>query len=69
MGLSEKEVGFRYIYRSQTLHTLKNIQALPGVPQCAGHRPADRQVTSSIPSQGTYLGCRPGPWLGVCKKQ
>ena len=28
-----------------------------------------RKATGSIPSQGTSLGCRPGPWLGVCKRQ
>ena len=26
-------------------------------------------VASSIPSQGTRLGCRPGPQCGMCKRQ
>ena len=36
--------------------------ALAGVAQCIEHRPANQRVASSIPSQGTCLGCRPGPW-------
>ena len=31
--------------------------------------PVNQRVTSSIPSQDTYLGCRPGPQLGVCERQ
>ena len=40
---------------------------LPGVAQWVGHHPKKQKVTRSIPSQGTCLGCGPGPWLGVCK--
>ena len=30
---------------------------------------ANQRVTGLIPSQGTRLGCRPGPQLGVCERQ
>ena len=43
--------------------------ALAGVAQWTGNQPANWGVTSSIPSQGTSLGCGPGPHLGTCKKQ
>ena len=43
--------------------------ALAGVIQWIKHRPGNRKVASSIPSQGTYLGCGRGPQLGVCKRQ
>ena len=32
-------------------------------------RPENQKITSSIPSQGTCLGCRPGPRVGVCERQ
>ena len=35
--------------------------ALAGVVQWIEHRPANQRVASSIPNQGTSLGCRPGP--------
>ena len=35
--------------------------ALAGVAQRIEHRPANQRVAGSIPSQGTCLGCRPGP--------
>ena len=47
--------------------SLKACQALAGVAQWIEVGPANQRVTSSIPSQGTRLGCRPGPQLGVCK--
>ena len=31
--------------------------------------PTKQKVASSIPSQGTCLGCRPGPQWGMCKRQ
>ena len=33
--------------------------ALAGVVQWIEHRPVSQRVAGSIPSQGTYLGCRP----------
>ena len=35
-----------------------------GVAQWIEHQPANPKVTSSISSQSTCLGCRPGPHLG-----
>ena len=47
----------------------KRCTALAGVAQWIECWPANQKVTSSIPSQGTCLGCRPGPQLGACKRQ
>ena len=44
-------------------------QALTGVAQWIEHQPVNQRVTGLIPSQGTCLGCRPGPQQGVCKRQ
>ena len=35
--------------------------ALAGVAQWIEHWPENYSIASSIPSQGTCLGCRPGP--------
>ena len=35
--------------------------ALAGVAQWIECGPANQRVASSIPSEGTCLGCRPGP--------
>ena len=43
--------------------------ALAGVAQRTECQPANQTVSSSIPNQGTYLGCKPGPQLGACKRQ
>ena len=43
--------------------------ALAGVAQWIEHLSVNQRVAGSIPSQVTCLGCRPGPWLGVCKRQ
>ena len=43
--------------------------ALTGVAQLVGLPSAKQKVTGSIPGQGTRLGCRFGPQLGVCKRQ
>ena len=43
--------------------------ALAGVTQWVEHRPANWKVASLIPGQGTCLGCRPGPQLGVWERQ
>ena len=37
---------------------------LAGVAQRTEHRPVNQRVTSSIPSQGTCLGCGLGPSRG-----
>ena len=42
--------------------------ALAGVAQWMEHLPVNERVANSIPSQGTCLGCGPGPWLGACER-
>ena len=42
---------------------------LAGVAQWIEHQAAGGKVASSIPSQGAYLGCGPGPLLGAYKSQ
>ena len=42
-------------------HTLKEELALDGVAQWIDCLPENRRVSVSIPSQGTCLGCGPGP--------
>ena len=44
----------------------KNFIALAGVAQWIEY---DQGVASSIPSQGTCLGCRPGPQWGPHERQ
>ena len=51
------------------IQKLSIVAALAGVAQWTEHRPANQRVTSSIPGQGTCLGCRPGPQLGVHVRQ
>ena len=46
-------------------HFYKKPSALVGVAQWIEHWPVNQRVTSSIPSQGTCLGCRPGPQQGT----
>ena len=43
--------------------------ALAGVAQWIGHWSVNWAVTGLIPGQGTWLGCRPGPQLGVYERQ
>ena len=40
-------------------------EALASVAQWIERWPANQKVTGLIPSQGTCLGCRPGPRWGV----
>ena len=42
---------------------------LAGVAQWTECQPANQRVTGSIPSRGTYPGCRPGPQLWVLERQ
>ena len=48
---------------------MKNIRVLAGVAQWIEHGPANQKVTGSTASQGTGLGCGPGPRLGVHERQ
>ena len=40
------------------------FSALAGVTQWIEHQPVNQRVASSIPSQGSCLGCGPGPQWG-----
>ena len=42
--------------------------AMAGVAQWTECRPRNQRVAGSIPSQGTCLGCKPGPQV-VCEMQ
>ena len=44
-------------------------RALAGVAQWIERRPVNQRVAGAIPSQGTCLGCGPGPQWGVCERQ
>ena len=47
----------------------EEISALLGVAQWIEHWPANWEVAGLIPSEGTCLGCRPGPQSRVCERQ
>ena len=51
------------------MHFKKNLSALAGVGQWIEHQPVNQRVTSSIPNQGTCLGCGRGPQHGASEKQ
>ena len=44
-------------------------RSLAGVAQWIECQPTNQRVTGSIPSQGTCLGCGPGPQGGVHERQ
>ena len=44
-------------------------KTLAGVAQWIEHRPAKQKVAGLIPSQGTCLGCRPGPQYRAHERQ
>ena len=61
-----------FVFRSGLLgyNLLNNkiqYSALAGVAQWIEHQPANQSVTGLIPSQGTCLGCRPGPSWGCTR--
>ena len=47
---------------------LKALMALDGVAQWIECQPAKQRVAGSIPSQGIFLGCRPGPHMRVFER-
>ena len=50
------------VAETATLEVPQEIKtALAGVAQWTELQPANQRVASLIPSQGTCLGCRPGP--------
>ena len=52
-----------------TVETFKCYLALAGVAQWIERQPVNQKVLGLIPSQGRFLGCGPGPQLGVRKRQ
>ena len=50
-------------------HKKYSNEPLAGVVQWTECRPVNRKVASSIPSQGTCPGCRPGPQWGRHKRR
>ena len=51
------------------LQRLEVPPALAGVAQWIKCWPVNQRVAGSILRQGTCLGCRPGPQVGVCERQ
>ena len=62
------KITMRYHYILTGMATIQKT-ALAGVAQRTEHWPVKLKVTGSIPSQGTCLGCRPGPQLGACERE
>ena len=48
---------------------LRSFQDLASVAQWVELQPGNQNVASSIPTQGTCLGCGPRPQLEVCERQ
>ena len=44
------------------------ILTLADVVQWIKHWPVNQRVAGSFPSQGMWLGCRPGPHWGACER-
>ena len=59
---------WRRTWHKESTQKLEAV-ALAGVAQWIEHQPANQRVASLIPSQGTCLGCGPGPWLRACERQ
>ena len=60
--MSDDLISFAYVMKLP----LKNgVHALAGVAQWVERWPVKQRVAGLIPSQGTCLGGRPGPWWGV----
>ena len=58
------------MYNLHPYFSLKNLGiALAGVAQWNEHKPLNLKVPGLIPSQGTCLGCGPGPHLGARERQ
>ena len=47
---------------------INNVKIMAGVAQWIECQPVNQRVIGSIPSQGTCLGCRPGPQFGTCER-
>ena len=69
VSLSSFIVAYTRCQEEWYLRSKNAVEALAGVTQWIECRTANQRVTSSIPSPGTCLGCRPGPQWGTCEKQ
>ena len=69
--LDKEGVGVAKVERERktTPSIVTEYVALAGVAQWIECRPSNQRVASSVSSQGTCLGFRPGPQLGARKRQ
>ena len=58
-----------WVTHTNSLATHKWSIALAGMVQWIKCQPVNQKVAGSIPSQGTCLGCGPGPQCGVRERQ
>ena len=68
--LDKEGVGVAKVERERktTPSIVTEYAALAGVAQWIECRPSNQRVASSVSSQGTCLGFRPGPQLGACER-
>ena len=57
------------VWRQTENGEIKLVAALAGVAQWTRCWPVNQRLAGLIPSQGTCLGCGPGPQDGVHKRQ
>ena len=50
-----------YVISLAQINSYFKISALADVVQWIERQPVNQRITGLIPSQGTYLGCGPGP--------
>ena len=65
----KKRWGGKGVIKFIKVDCLKGMFASAGVAQWTERRPVHQRVTGLIPSQGTCLGCGPGPQRGAHEKQ
>ena len=64
-----KKCKLKYSFSPIRLTQIKILVAPAGGAQWIERGPVNQGVTGLIPSQGTCLGCRPGPQMGMCERQ
>ena len=69
LSTSTNIVGFYHRFFSGLKTLEMQLTALAGVAEWIECQPVNQRVTGLIPSQGTCLGCGPGPQLGVYNRQ
>ena len=60
---------YKLVITEQSQECKVQHRTLAGVAQWTEHRHVNQRVAGSMPSQGTCLGCGPGPQQGTCKRQ